>query len=426
MAVDSPARIAVIGAGPIGLEAALYARFLGYQVELYERDDVAANVRQWGHVRMFSPFQMNRSTLGIAAIAAQDPAYQPPADEAILTGQEWFERYLQPLSQTDLLADHLHTGTEVISVARTDFLKSDFPGDECRREADFRLLLRNRDGSESEAAAEVVIDTSGVYHNPNFMGQGGAPACGELATKSEIAYGIPDVLGRDRAHYEGQHTLVVGSGYSAATSVVALAALVKENEQTRVTWVVRHPRDGAPAGGPINEIPADRLAERAELASRANALSTGESPGVVCWRSTSIQAIRRGEDGFEVTLQGAHEGLLTVDRVIANVGGRPDNGIFAELQVHTCYASDGPIKLAAAISQSTSADCLEQPVPGPPALINPEPDFYVLGAKSYGRNSTFLTSIGIQQVRDVFTIIGDRADLDLYATATSLMPPQED
>ena len=34
MAIDTPARLAILGAGPIGLEAALYARFLGYDVDV--------------------------------------------------------------------------------------------------------------------------------------------------------------------------------------------------------------------------------------------------------------------------------------------------------------------------------------------------------------------------------------------------------
>ena len=34
--------------------------------------------------------------------------------------------------------------------------------------------------------------------------------------------------------------------------------------------------------------------------------------------------------------------------------------------------------------------------------MNPEPGFFILGAKSYGRNSQFLLSIGWQQVDDVF------------------------
>ena len=78
MAIDTPARIAILGAGPIGLEAALYAHYLGYDVDVYERGRVADSVRAWGHVRMFSPLAMNCSLLGLAALKAQDQAWQPP------------------------------------------------------------------------------------------------------------------------------------------------------------------------------------------------------------------------------------------------------------------------------------------------------------------------------------------------------------
>ena len=93
MAIETPARIAILGAGPIGLEAALYARYLGYDVDIYERGRVAENILRWGHVRMFTPFGWNRSLLGLAAIKAQEPAWQPPSDDAILHGS----RVCQPL-----------------------------------------------------------------------------------------------------------------------------------------------------------------------------------------------------------------------------------------------------------------------------------------------------------------------------------------
>ena len=48
-------------------------------------------------------------------------------------------------------------------------------------------------------------------------------------------------------------------------------------------------------------------------------------------------------------------------------------------------------------------------------LRNPEPDFYVLGAKSYGKNSSFLIRVGLEQVRNVFSLIEGRPELDLYA-----------
>src|SRR5262245_66316532 len=125
MAIDTPAKIAVLGAGPIGLEAALYARFLGYEVVVFEAGEVADSVRRWGHVRMFTPFGMNRSPLGLAAIQAQDDAYRPPADDELLTGHQWTLRYLIPLSQTDLLADHFRTHTRVVAIGKEELLKGD-------------------------------------------------------------------------------------------------------------------------------------------------------------------------------------------------------------------------------------------------------------------------------------------------------------
>ena len=228
MAIDTPARIAVLGAGPLGLEAALYGRFLGYDVDIYELGEVADNIRRWGHVQMFSPFALNASALGLAALAAQDEGYRPPEAAALLSGSEYIERYLLPLSQTDLLSDHLHRNTRVTALARRHLLKDQPIGSDPRREAEFMLLLADSDG-ERLATADVVIDASGTYRTPRWLGAGGMPALGERALRSAIHYHLPDVLGRDRDQFRGQRTLVVGHGYSAATTVVALGAIWPAN-----------------------------------------------------------------------------------------------------------------------------------------------------------------------------------------------------
>src|SRR5262249_11343947 len=101
-------------------------------------------------------------------------------------------------------------------------------------------------------------------------------------------------------------------------------------------------------------------------------------------------------------------------RVIANVGYSPDHDLYRELQVHECYASMGPMKLAAALLKLNSADSLSIPAQGANNLRNPEPNFYILVSKSYGRNSQFLLGAGFEQVREVFTLITGKADLDLY------------
>ncbi len=414
MAVDTPARIAVLGVGPIGLESALYARFLGYDVDVFERGNVCENLRLWGHVRMFSPFQMNRSTLGLAALRAQHDAWQAPEEVALLTGHQLAEAYYLPLAKTDLLAESIHCQTTVLSVGREGLLKGDHLGDDARRDVDFRILARDRDGQERVTRADVVIDTTGTYGHPNWMGPGGMPAVGERALRKQIEYGLPDVLDEHRDRYAQQHTLVLGAGYSAATTVVALHELAREEPATRVTWVTRGEQND-----PITRIADDRLIERDRLAERANRLAMSES--VAHWPGTMVQQISQTDTDasadaleFEVDLVGRHVGTLTVDRIVANVGYRPDNRLHEELQVHTCYATDGPMKLAAALSGNVSADCLDQGAYGPATLASPEPDFYIAGAKSYGRSSQFLLSIGLKQIQHIFTMIGDSAELDLY------------
>lgn len=424
MAVDTPARIAILGAGPTGLEAALYARYLGYDVDLYERGRAAENLLRWGHVRMFTPWRMNVTPLGAAALSAQDDAWRPPDDEAILTGRELAEKYFIPLARSDLIVDGLQTGVEVLALGRHGLLKQDLVDEEIRIDAPFRILLREAGGKERLATADVVIDASGTYGNHNWAGEAGVPALGELAAASHIEYGLPDVLGAEREKYAARRVLLVGAGYSAATNAVALAELAASAPETRVTWITRPRPGGAEASdGPIALIPGDRLPERDRLARAANALAAAGEP-ILHWPATSIESIESPADGegFRVTLSGERADEIEVDRIIANVGFRPDNRVYAELQVHECYASGGPMKLAASLAKSPSADCLAQVAAGPEALLNPEPDFYILGAKSYGRNSQFLLSTGHEQIRQLFSIIGDRADLDLYATARKLKP----
>ena len=76
---------------------------------------------------------------------------------------------------------------------------------------------------------------------------------------------------------------------------------------------------------------------------------------------------------------------------------------------HECYATSGPMKLAAALLGSDAADCLAQESHGVDTLKNPEPNFFLLGDKSYGRNNTFLLRVGWQQVEEVFEELSRRS-----------------
>jgi len=65
------------------------------------------------------------------------------------------------------------------------------------------------------------------------------------------------------------------------------------------------------------------------------------------------------------------------------------------------------MKLAGALlAQSGSgADCLDQKSFGAETLAHPEPGFFILGVKSYGRRSDFLMRVGWEQVEDVFGLL---------------------
>jgi hypothetical protein len=409
MAVESPARIAVLGAGPIGLEAALYARYLGYEVDLYERGRVAEHLLQWGHTRLFTPFAANASRLGISAITAQDSTWTPPVPEAFMTGRELAQQYCLPLAQSDLLVDGIHEQTEVLAVARGKLRKQDLAGEE-RAEADFRLLLQWSGGArfpagERFATAEVVIDTTGTYSQHNWLGQGGIPAIGELTAAPHIEYGVPDVLGRARDQYAHHHTLVVGSDPAAASVVLALARLGHEAPFTRITWIAWDA--DKPDSGPIHRIDNDPWPERDQLIRSANQLIRGEIGHLTFWPATWVEQVNFHGSGrpFFVRTAGRHTMEIEVDRIAANVGFRPDSRIYGELQVADDAAHAAPTRWLAEQS--------------PQALVMPEPDFYVLGAKSVGRDSAFTISDGLRQIHQLFTIIGDRPDLDLYRTISS-------
>ena len=394
-------RVAVLGAGPVGLEAGLYAAALGLPVTLYERGTIGAHLRQWGHVRLFSPFGMNRTSLGLSAIRAENPDHEFPADGDCISGRDHVAAYLEPLALTAKLCDRLRLGEEVLHVGRRGFLKGEAPGDTKRGQQPFLLLVREGQGKERIDEADVVLDCTGTYGRHRWLGEGGIPAAGEKACANHIAYGLEDVLGERRGVYAGRTVLVVGGGYSAATTVCNLA---KRAEKEPATWIVWAARGGG--SQPIKRLLGDPLAERDRLAMRANTLATRPEGNVEFHSQAVIEALAQSGGGLRVTARCAGKRVTwEVERVVANVGYTPDAELYRELHVHECYATLGPMALAAALMKQAGSDCLAIGPQGPNALRNPEPNFYVLGAKSYGRNSQFLLRNGFAQVREVFTLI---------------------
>lgn len=400
MAIDTPAKLAILGAGPIGLEAALYARFLGYDVILLEQGRICEHVLRWGHAKLLTPFSLNRSPLGLAAIEAQDENYHPPADETLLTGNQWFERYLLPLAETDLLSEHIFPNTRVLGVGKEQVQKTDLepdlPDDDERGDWPFRILVRDAEGVERIEMVDGVLDCTGTYSNPNYAGHGGLPAVGEIALRDQLVYHLPDLLEADRAPFENQRTLLIGDGVDAAAAAVLLDELQQQSPATQFVWITGHETE--PAGGPITIVREDMWQGFGQLKTAANRIARETQ----AWQwGTHLEQVQKGGNGkFAVTLSGQLSGAHEFDRILALVGYRSDNSLYAELQIGINAIAGGKDHTQARESEA---------------------NYYILGSKFAGRNSQCFTfDEGLQQIREVFARIGDRPMLDLYAEKPKL------
>jgi thioredoxin reductase len=397
-------RIAILGAGPTGLEAALAAVDSGLAFTVYEASpEIAGHVRSWGHVRLFSPWSMNVSARMRRHLEAAGLAVPSADDASCPTGAELIETILQPVAELPAIAPHLQTGVRVREIGRQGLLKHEEIASERRAKTSFRLLLERSDGEESTVGAEVVLDCTGSYGNPNTLGDGGIAAPGENALGERILRQIPDFL-KEPESWAGSTVLLVGAGHSAQTAAIDLARFAELYPGTRVLWAQR--KDETPSV--LTED--DALPERARLVAKAARVTEDADGPVETLRGVVVDALARKNGKIAVTLRHTDgtTSAVVVDRVLSLTGSVGDHSLYRQLQVHECYATSGPMKLAAALLGSASQDCLDQGSHGADALLNPEPNFFILGAKSYGRNATFLMRVGWEQVAEVFGVLTGR------------------
>lgn len=394
--------VAILGSGPTGLEAALAAHQAGFPFTLYEAaDGIAGQMASWGHVQLFTPWSMNASPRMRQALEAAGHAV--PDDATCPTGQQLIDQLLLPLAQLPGIAEHVRLGDRVAAVGRQGLLKHEEIGTPSRGEQAFRLLIEQRDGTERLDTAEVVLDCTGNTE-ANAVGDGGIPAPGESAAAAWIDHRIPD-LARQASTWAGRTVMLLGAGHSAQTALRDLVALASEHPNTQILWVRRG--DGQ-AVGPLADDP---LPERARLMGQAQAFLDDPPAGVESISGVVVESLTPGEERLGVTLRhrdGRRE-TRQVDRLLALTGRVGNHSMYRQLQVHECYATSGPMKLAAALlgASGGGGDCLAQTSMGSDTLKNPEPGFFILGSKSYGRRNDFLMRVGWQQVEETFQLLDD-------------------
>ncbi|MEU9984317.1 NAD(P)-binding domain-containing protein [Streptomyces sp. NPDC050856] len=390
--------VVVIGAGPVGLAAAAHLVERGIEPLVLESAPVAArSVREWSHVRLFSPWS---EIVDPAAEKLLAPTgWARPDDTAYPTGGDWAERYLQPLA--DALGDRVRYRTTVTGVARAG---RDRVVDADRDRQPFTLNVTAPDGTEARVTAGAVIDATGTWATPGPLGGNGLPALGERAAADRISYRVPDLADPAvRARYAGRRTAVVGSGASAFTALAGLAGLAGAEPGTHAVWILRRGLSAATYGGGE----ADQLPARGALGLAARAaVAAGHASAVTGFRTEAVVP-----DGEGRLVLVAEDGRRTepVDEVIALTGLRPDLSFLSELRVALDERLQAPAALAPLIDPNVHS-CGSVRPHGAKELSHPEKGVYLVGTKSYGRAPTFLAMTGYEQARSVAAALaGDTA-----------------
>jgi thioredoxin reductase len=406
--------VAVIGAGPVGLTAAAHLVARGLEPLVFEAGErVGASVREWGHVRVFSPWEFNLDP--VAAELLRETGWTAPPGDGYPTGADIAARYLEPLAAVPAIAAGVHLGARVTAVTRLGIDKLKDAG---REAAPFELIV-DEHGIERRYLARAVIDASGTWTNPNPLGAGGLPATGERAHAGRIAYGIPDVLGADRERYAGKRVLVVGSGHSAFNAMLDLVVLRESQPATELVWAIRRSEPGDKLGGGR----ADQLPERAALGQAIGRLVDDGAIELV----TGFQTHSLDSDGDRLVV-GDGDRQLVVDEVIAATGFRPDLSLLSELRLDLDDRVEAPRELAPLIDPNLHS-CGSVPPHGVDELSHPDPGVYLVGMKSYGRAPTFLLRTGYEQARSVVAALaGDwdaarRVELVLPETGVCTFTP---
>jgi hypothetical protein len=403
--------VAVIGAGPVGLAAAAHLLVRGLEPTVLEAGpEVGHSVRQWQHVQLFSPWEYNVDKAAARLLAPT--GWNSPDPHVYPTGAELLERYIEPLATKTALKDVIRTSSRVTSVGRVGFDKAKTKG---RENAKFEIRYQNGKGPEL-LRADAVIDTSGTWQSPSPAGANGLPAIGEREARAKISYGMPDVLGKERARFAGKAVAVLGAGHSAIGTLIDLTTLARQAPGTSVIWLLRGNDPAKSFGGGAN----DKLVARGELGAHfASLVASGQ---VKIEAGFPVATIGPVNDQLHIATAGGCCGRhVLVDELIVATGFRPDLSMLSEIRLRLDPAIEAPVALAPLIDPNEHSCGTVRPH-GARELVQDDPGFYLAGIKSYGRAPTFLMMTGYEQVRSIAAdIAGDkeaaeRVELELPET----------
>ena len=178
-------------------------------------------------------------------------------------------------------------------------------------------------------AADAVIDASGTWSTRQTLPASTAlQAIGEAENADRIAYGMPDVLGRERERYAGKTVAILGAGHSAVGTHPRFGQAEEAVPATEIVWILRGDNPEKTFGGGPN----DKLVARGEL-------------GKVCSRNWSARVASASKPASADADHGRADKLrlgagsaccgrhVEADELIVATGFRPDLSFLRELRL---------------------------------------------------------------------------------------------
>jgi hypothetical protein len=412
--VESPATIAVIGCGPIGIEAALYGRFLGYDVDLFDARRPAHEMVRWNRRSIGVPVSGCTTSLGISALEGQLPEYKKPSMDAVWSGAEFADEYLLPIAKSDLIIDGIHINSRVDEVSRVRYYREEIADWQERANDEFRLLIDSRDRGPYTARADVVLDCRGMYAESEGYGPGGSQAAGAAKVYPQIHRWLPGDPRFENRMLDSKHVVVFGNSELAVRFVEEWATLFRNaDDQVPSEAISQQSLSGKPLSGRLTWIvPSGRASLQSveftdiERWKRAMLSATSVIP------SRGIEKIDFDEATETWRLQIANDDDSTIDfeadvfAPFANL--LPTTSIGPTLYCDQWVLSNEP-------NSQSSIPQDERFYEGWKgwACATGEPNYYRLGAHEQPFSASGLVE-GFQQIKDVFALLGTREDLDLY------------
>jgi len=127
MILEPPGSIVVVGGGGLGIEAALYGRYLGYDVTVLEAERVARRAREAGDDPLPMLPDRSFSSLAAGALLAHRGTASPRPLPTTCAG--WADEIIAELADTDLLAGRVREQARVHRIEHDVADDEDVPPD---------------------------------------------------------------------------------------------------------------------------------------------------------------------------------------------------------------------------------------------------------------------------------------------------------